>query len=789
MAPTDADAALLGVAGQHKRQKTHEQRGGNAGSSSGGEGGNNGKNGLVDYLCAHENEQLMEILREEDPLRPYAVTLEFLRVCDAAPMLARRIASSPAVLLPALHAAAVEAQEVLLQREEERLRGNHGNGDTSALATAADALDALEVKLRVTVRVRMFGGFASHSPRIGALRVEHVGRLVCLGGGTVIRAGQRRIMESREFFHCTSCRRRTLAFADHGNGGLIEQPACCAYCGCERLRRQGEQILQDYQEVSVQESLQQLDAGKMPHAVTVVLTADLAGCCATGDDICISGEVVYRWRQFKPGARCDVEMIVVANHVHVYDNKESAHELTPALVSRFERFWERHAADPLRGRDLILSGICPQLYGMYLVKLSMMLMLVGGVPYEEQVSSPEHRMSGSTSAFASARGGEGNEELENAWIGREGASPRIRGTRVRGDVHLLIVGDPGTGKSQFLKFAARVSHRSVLTSGMGTTAAGLTCAAIKDGGEWSLEAGALVLADGGVCCIDEFSTIRASDRATIHEAMEQQTISVAKAGMVARLFTRTSVFGVMNPKGLYDHTQSVAENCALSDPLMSRFDIILVLLDTKDPEWDQVVSTHILNGCVEDGYDVSKGEPRSRRRRHRAYSPGGAGGGGDPNEGVLATTTGRPSDEHWQLDESDDGPRDLDRIFSDIDVMRCYIQYVRNKFRPKLTESAERVLSTYFQNQRAKADRTASRTTVRLFESLIRLAQAHARLMARDVALLVDAVFAILIAESSMHTSPLLDINCIHSQFAEDPDGNYIELEERVLQMLGMDMA
>ena len=121
--------------------------------------------------------------------------------------------------------------------------------------------------------------------------------------------------------------------------------------------------------------------------------------------------------------------------------------------------------------------------------------------------------------------------------------------------------------------------------------------------------------------------------------------------------------------------------------------------------------------------------------------------------------------------------------------MSCYIQYVRNKFRPKLTESAERVLSTYFQNQRAKADRTASRTTVRLFESLIRLAQAHARLMARDVALLVDAVFAILIAESSMHTSPLLDINCIHSQFAEDPDGNYIELEERVLQMLGMDMA
>ena len=125
-------------------------------------------------------------------------------------------------------------------------------------------------------------------------------------------------------------------------------------------------------------------------------------------------------------------------------------------------------------------------------------------------------------------------------------------------------------------------------------------------------------------------------------------------------------------------------------------------------------------------------------------------------------------------------------MFSDIDVMRSYVRYVRRRYRPKLTQSAERVLSAYFQNQRGQADRNAARTTVRLFESLIRLAQAHARLMARDQATLVDAVFAILTIESSMHANSLLDINCIQSGFADDPDGDYVQMERQVLDALGV---
>jgi len=157
------------------------------------------------------------------------------------------------------------------------------------------------------------------------------------------------------------------------------------------------------------------------------------------------------------------------------------------------------------------------------------------------------------------------------------------GTRIRGDIHILLVGDPGIAKSQLLRYISKLSPRGIYTSGKSSTSAGLTATAVKDelgDGRWTIEAGALVLADKGIACIDEMDKMRSEDRSALHEAMEQQTISVAKAGVMATLKSRCALLAAANPKfGRFDKFEGIAQQINLSPALMSRFDLIFVLTD------------------------------------------------------------------------------------------------------------------------------------------------------------------------------------------------------------------
>lgn len=259
-----------------------------------------------------------------------------------------------------------------------------------------------------------------------------------------------------------------------------------------------------------------------------------------------------------------------------------------------------------------------------------------------------------------------------------------------------------------MRFAAALSPRSVLTTGTGSSTAGLTCAAIKDSGnEYSLEAGALALADRGVCCIDEFGCMSKEDRTSIHEAMEQQTISVAKAGIVAKLNARATVVAVMNPRnGIYDRTLSLENNARLGSALLSRFDLIFIMLDQAECQRDDNIARFLLQQSISPGSGYDQPQELEKHLNND----------GDTNG-------------HWSMEK-----------------LRAYIAIIRDKFHPTLTPEASQLLENHYSLCRQSKSDKSFPITVRFLESLIRLSQAHARLMYRNTVLVEDAAAIILVS-------------------------------------------
>ena len=316
---------------------------------------------------------------------------------------------------------------------------------------------------------------------------------------------------------------------------------------------------------------------------------------------------------------------------------------------------------------------------------------------------------------------------------------------------MLIVGDPGLGKSQMLRAIARIAPRGVYVSGNTTSIAGLTVTMVRDGGDHALEAGALVMGDQGVCCIDEFDKM-GNQHSALLEAMEQQSISIAKSGMVCTLSARTSVIAAANPcGGHYDLAKTISENIKMSGPLLSRFYLLFLLLDKPDQKHDERLSHHVLNMLNSFKYDGNNTNfPRSPRRIRATEQVGGF------IDEEMKKKNKIPLQEKLQVSFKEYKNNDFEPIAENL--LRKYIVYVRKVCHPKMTPSAKMILLNFYLKLR-KDDQNVDSTpiTTRQLESLIRLSEARAKIELRSIITEDDAEDVVEIMRASIYDAMVND--------------------------------
>ena len=426
---------------------------------------------------------------------------------------------------------------------------------------------------------------------------------------------------------CSECGGRHEV--EQTSGNRIVEPSLCSECGGRSFRLlQEESKYVDTQTARMQEPLENLSGGSEPKQMLMILEDDLVDKLNPGDKVRITGTL----KTFREERSGKFKNYIYVNHIEPLEQEfEELH-----LSEEDEEKIIELSQDP-HIYDKIIKSTAPSIRGYREVKEAIALQLFGGAA----------------------------KELEDE-------------TKLRGDIHILIVGDPGIGKSQILKYVSRLAPRSIYTSGKGTSGAGLTAAAVRDElGGWSLEAGALVLGDQGNVCVDELDKMRSEDRSALHEALEQQTVSIAKAGIMATLNSRCSVLAAANPKfGRFDRYKILAEQIDLPAPIISRFDLIFVIEDKPNREGDTKLAEHILKIHKENTVDYEI-EP---------------------------------------------------------ELLRKYIAYARKNVNPQLTDEANQILQEFYVNTRNSnpEEQGAVPITARQLEAIIRLAEASAKVKLKD---------------------------------------------------------
>ncbi|XP_020284854.1 DNA replication licensing factor Mcm2 [Pseudomyrmex gracilis] len=467
-------------------------------------------------------------------------------------------------------------------------------------------------------------------------------------------------------YDCTKCSYVLGPFVQSQNTEV--KPGSCPECQSigPFMINMEQTIYRNYQRITIQESPGRIPAGRIPRSKDCILLSDLCDRCKPGDEIDVTA--IYT-NNYDGSLNTEqgfpvFSTVLLANHLFVKDSKEIVESLTEEDVtsiialSKDQRIAER-----------IVASIAPSIYGHENIKRALALSIFGG---ESKNPGGKHKL--------------------------------------RGDINILLCGDPGTAKSQFLKYVEKIAPRVVFTTGQGASAVGLTAYVRRSpvSREWTLEAGALVLADHGICLIDEFDKMNDQDRTSIHEAMEQQSISISKAGIVASLHARCAVIAASNPiGGRYDPSMTFAENVDLSEPILSRFDVLCIVKDEVDPMQDRHLAKFVVNS-------------------HIKHHP---------------TCT-----ERTQAVELDPATQDL---YIPQDLLKKYIVYAKQNVHPKLFNDHDKIPKLYSQLRQESLSTGSLPITVRHIESIIRMSEASAKMHLRDHVQESDMNFAIRIVLDS----------------------------------------
>lgn len=552
-------------------------------------------------------------------------------------------------------------------------------------------------------RVGFNGVVGSHSVTPRGLTAHVAGHMVCVEGIVsrcsaskprakvtvhyVPETGEVRVKEHRD--HTA-----IVTDVNAGGGGPSKDEE-----GRNFITDHGLSLYRDYQRFTLQEMPENAPTGQMPKSVDILVTDDLVDLAKPGDRVAVVG--VYR-----PIARADsgittgvFRFVLVANHVFQLNQQVKSPPLTTKDIKNIRQVAGRKDAYQLLGRSF-----APSISGREWEKKGLLLQQLGGA--EKNLANNAH---------------------------------------LRGDVNVLLIGDPSCGKSQLLRFVMNISPLAISTTGRGSTGVGLTAAVTidRESNEKMLEAGAMVLADRGVVCIDEFDKMSVNDRVAIHEVMEQQTVTISKAGIHTSLNARCSVLAAANPVyGNFDTNESLQKNINLPDSILSRFDLVFIVRDLMSKEEDRKIASQVLRQLRFRHVDA----PTASAAQHKQF--GVASAYLDPRAESLQLPASKKDGTTDVFDknlmamaaaEAAVNGRKLAGHSADyvsVEFMRKFIAYAKNLPAPRLSESAVDAIADVYTLMRKQSQEGSGQfavaVTPRTLEALIRLSTAHAKLYLRD---------------------------------------------------------